>query len=269
MVYFKTSLCDFAGRLIYFFQIERIIMFRYNLPEKYQVLDGSVLKLIACITMLIDHAAVCLIYHMILLPNAPIHTGTDLYRLYIFYKVLRAVGRCAFPIFSFLLVEGFFYTRSRGKYACRLAVFGILSEVPFDLCIKTKPWDPSYNNVYFTLFLGICLLWAWESFRDRWYLQLPVCGLLVFLAEYFHTDYGWKGLLLIFILYLMRAWRVPQVVFGLVSMYWELPGVILGFIPILFYSGKRGRQFKYLYYAFYPAHLLLLYLLSVYLVNRI
>ena len=52
-------------------------------------------------------------------------------------------------------------------------------------------------------------------------------------------------------------------------MYWELPGVILGFIPILFYSGKRGRQLKYLYYMFYPGHLMLLYLLSVYLVNRI
>lgn len=68
---------------------------------------------------------------------------------------------------------------------------------------------------------------------------------------------------------MMHSWRVPQTVFGLLFMYYELPGVILGFIPLLFYSGKRGRQVKYFYYAFYPGHLTLLYLLSVYLARHI
>ena len=217
-------------------------MYRYNLPEKFRVLDGSALKIIACITMLIDHAAVCLIFNSILMPNAPIIQGTDLYNLYTFYKA---------------------------KYALRLLVFGIISEIPFDLCIYNEMWHPSYNNVYFTLFIGLLVIWAWDHFKDRWYIQLPVGGVLLYAAHFFHTDYGWKGVLLIFILYLMHAWRVPQVVFGLCAMYWELPGVILAFIPILFYSGKRGRQLKYFYYIFYPGHLALLYLLSVYLINRI
>ena len=90
-------------------------MFRYNLPEKFRVLDGSALKIIACVTMLIDHAAVCLIFNSILMPNAPIIQGTELFNLYIFYKVLRAIGRTAFPIYCFLLIEGFFHTKSRSK----------------------------------------------------------------------------------------------------------------------------------------------------------
>ena len=167
------------------------------------------------------------------------------------------------------MIEGFFHTKSRSKYALRLLVFGIISEIPFDLCIYNEMWHPSYNNVYFTLFIGLLVIWAWDHFKDRWYIQLPVGGVLLYAAHFFHTDYGWKGVLLIFILYLMHAWRVPQVVFGLCAMYWELPGVILAFIPILFYSGKRGRQLKYFYYLFYPGHLALLYLLSVYLINRI
>ena len=245
------------------------MMFRYNLPEKYRILDGSALKIIACITMLIDHAAVCLIYNMILKPNAPVVHGTSMYDLYRVYKVMRAIGRTAFPIYCFLLVEGFFHTKSRQKYAFRLLVFGLISEVPFDLCIFNDRWHPTYNNVYFTLFIGLLVIWVWDTFKNRWYIQIPVGAALCYAAHYFNTDYGYKGILLIFILYLMHAWRVPQVVFGLISMYWELPGVILGFIPILFYSGKRGRQLKYLYYMFYPGHLMLLYLLSVYLVNRI
>ena len=244
-------------------------MYRYNLPEKFRVLDGSALKIIACIAMLIDHAAVCLIYNSILIPNAPITRGTELYNLYTFYKILRAIGRTAFPIYCFLLIEGFFHTKSRSKYALRLLLFGIISEIPFDLCIYNERWHPSYNNVYFTLFIGLLAIWAWDHFKDRWYIQLPIGAGLLYAAEFFHTDYGWKGVLLIFILYIMHAWRVPQVVFGLISMYWELPGVILAFIPILFYSGKRGRQLKYFYYLFYPGHLTLLYLLSVHFINRI
>lgn len=244
-------------------------MYRYNMPEKFRILDGSVLKIIACITMLIDHAAVCLLYNAVLRPNAPVVRGTTLYNLYIIYQIMRAIGRTAFPIYAFLLVEGFVHTKSRPKYALRLLIFGIVSEIPFNLCIFNEIRHPQYNNVYFTLLIGLLVIWAWETFQNRWYIQLPVCGLLFYAAEYFHTDYDWKGVLLIFILYLMHAWRVPQVVFGLISMSWELPGVILGFIPILLYSGKRGRQLKYFYYGFYPGHLLLLYLISVYFINRI
>ena len=242
-------------------------MFRYNIPEKFQILDGGTLKLIACISMLIDHAAVCLLQNMILIPSAPLWSlGTD--NLYKLYLILRVVGRIAFPIYAFLLVEGFTHTKDRKKYALRLLIFAIISEIPFDLCIFNKMIYLRHNNAFFTLLLGLLALWTWEQFKNRLFIQLPVCALLICTARFFHTDYGWRGVLLIFILYMLRTWRIPQIAVGLIPMVRKLPSVLLGYIPLLFYNGNRGKQRKYFFYAFYPAHLLLLYLLYVFIVNR-
>ena len=94
-----------------------------RIPEKYRIFDGARLKWLAIITMFIDHSAKGILYLGYIKPRVPIRRGTDLYTLYELYKVLRGVGRIAFPIFCFFLVQGFLYTRSREKYMMRMLLF--------------------------------------------------------------------------------------------------------------------------------------------------
>lgn len=110
------------------------------MPQKG--LSGSTLKLIAIITMLIDHIGAAVIARLLI-------AGQGSEMLYKIYYAMRAVGRVAFPIFCFLLVEGFFYTGSRKKYALRLFGFALLSEIPFDLAFSGKYWN-SAIRMYFS-----------------------------------------------------------------------------------------------------------------------
>ena len=233
-----------------------------SIPQKIKLLDANILKIIAVVTMLIDHTALAILMNRILLPAAPISRGTGLYRLYMLYKVLRGVGRTAFPIFCFMLAEGFYHTKDRQKYALRLLIAAIVSEVPFDLAFYDTPMYTGYQNVCFTLLLGFLLLWEWEYFKNKWYIQVVLGLLLGFTAWFFKTDYSWHGVLLIFIFYLLHDFRIPQLICGAISMLWEWPSVF-SFILLLFYNGKKGHQLKYFFYIFYPAHLFLLWILYV------
>ncbi|MCR5294417.1 MAG: conjugal transfer protein TraX [Lachnospiraceae bacterium] len=236
------------------------------MPEKFQKLDGAALKIIAVASMLIDHLAAGILLPVYIMPYAPISQGTSVYTLYQIYNVMRGIGRAAFPIYCFLLVEGFLHTRNRSKYLQRLLIFALISELPFDLCFQKTMWDLNHQNVFFTLALGLMMLMLWEYCEDKPYkglLRFLTFVLTAFTAFALCTDYDVFGILLILVLYLLRKWRVPQVFFGLLAICYELPEVILGFIPILLYNGKRGRQLKMAFYALYPIHLLLFYLLSV------
>ena len=104
---------------------------------KQQGISGYWLKLIAVISMLIDHTSA------VILEQIP---GLEAPAFF-----MRIIGRAAFPIYCFLLVEGFYHTRSRAKYAGRLFLFALISEVPFDLAFSRRMWDFSSNNVFFTL----------------------------------------------------------------------------------------------------------------------
>ena len=208
-------------------------MFTYNLPDKYLKINASTLKWIACITMLIDHSALAILYHAILVPNAPIAYGTELYTIYRIYRLMRGIGRTAFPIYCFFIVQGYLHTRNVKKYALRLLAFGIVSEIPFN------------------------------SQKKMELVQIGLAVVLCLAAEYLHTDYGWQGPALILFFFLMNKWRVPQCVLGSAILYNEYPWVLLGYIPMLFYNGERGRQWKYFFYAFYPVHLIILHLIAV------
>ena len=242
-------------------------MNQYSIPKKYQILDGNFLKIFACITMLLDHIAVCLIKRTFYLGCLYFYYPVRVEDLRNAFYVLCMIGRAAFPIFAFLLVEGFLHTRSRVKYALRLLILGIISEIPFNLCLYGALIHPVHNNVCFTLLFGLLAIWSWERFKDRWYIRFPVCALMFVAARQLHTDYRWRGVLLIFIFYLLNRWRVPQVLLGLISMYWKFPAVMIGFVPLLFYNGRRGRQLKYLFYLFYPGHLMILYIIARFLLN--
>lgn len=235
-----------------------------------QILDGSALKMIAVITMLIDHFAAAILWNVYIHPNIPLVRGSSLYYLYLVYRVMRGIGRCAFPIFCFMLVEGFRYTHSRKKYALRMLLFALLSEVPFDLGLYGRPFYWQHQNVIFTLLIGLLMMITWEKLGNaihRAQFRVPLQILSAFgwglLAYLLKTDYDFRGIALIFVFYLFRYTRLTQIIAGALVMFWEWPAVLSSSVLLLFYNGKRGKGHKYFFYIFYPAHLLLLYLLAV------
>lgn len=235
-------------------------------PSRFQCLSGNALKIIAITTMLIDHIGAVLIENGIL--GGPFSFDWDAVQasagLTFWWNVdvvLRAIGRIAFPIFAYLLVEGFLHTRDVKKYGLRLLVFGLLSEIPFDLAIYHAPFYWGYQNVYFTLFLGLIAMAGiqkCENERMLWKQTLVLllcCGASIVL----NTDYGAFGVIFIALLYMTRRNPRTQTIFGVLALIWEVSAV-LAFIPIRMYNGARGKwNLKYLFYAFYPVHLLILW----------
>lgn len=218
--------------------------------ERFKILSGSSLKVIAMITMLIDHTGIALAFH---LPT---------WKPY--YQIFRDIGRIAFPIYCFLLIEGFLHTRNRVKYARSLFILSLLSELPYDLVINAGRSIWHSQNVMFTLLIGLLVIWGLERCQNRFCLQFVISGGGLVLAYLMHTDYDWKGVLLILLLYLCRHDKFTQTVAGGACLYWEWKA-IFAFIPINLYNGERGwikgPAMKYAVYAFYPAHLLILALI--------
>lgn len=233
-----------------------------DVQTKTNGISGCVLKIIAMLAMLIDHTAVVLI--------SPFQNLTPL------YVAMRVIGRLAFPIYCFLLVEGFFYTRSRKKYAGRLFLFALISEIPFDLAFNQKIWDFSYNNVFFTLLIGLLVIWGTDALKDwitkekfgstvkvlRNILTIAILCAGCFLAAILNTDYSAVGILAIFAIYTIKDNKlmgcgVAISILGILAGFIEF-FALLDLIPIYFYNGTRGRQIKYFFYAFYPVHLLIL-----------
>ncbi len=226
-------------------------------------INGFILKMIAIITMLIDHiGAVLFPYQM----------------------VFRYIGRIAFPIFVFLIVEGFFHTRNIHKYELRLLLFAAISEIPFDLAFNGAVLEFSSQNVFFTLFLGLLMLDLMKQAKNKMYWEILILVAFVLIAELLQTDYSGGGVLLIWWFYQFR--NRPLVKFiGLGAVSWIFFGLIecwslLAVVPILLYNGERGFHgesglysgaanssgavlLKYLFYIFYPAHLLILHFIDV------
>ncbi len=223
----------------------------------YKGLSGSTLKIIAMVTMLIDHIGAAVLARMVIAGNVG---------LYDVYHVLRLIGRVAFPIFCFLLVEGFCYTRDAKKYAIRLCLFALLSEVPFDLAFASKVLEFEYQNVFFTLAIGLLTIMAYKKVEDsaidnpmtKWFLQLAVAVAGGLTAELLRTDYGMLGVVVIVAFYALRSNRFFQIVAGCI-LFMENMTAWLAFVPVWFYNGTRGLRVKWLFYVFYPAHLLILY----------
>lgn len=232
-------------------------------------LSGSTLKIIAMVTMLIDHiGAAVLLRYMLDMQNHIADIGTY-NQLFILYRVLRGIGRIAFPIYCFLLVEGFQKTRNLGKYILRLAVFTVIAEVPFDLCFTSQPFSPGYQSVMLTLLIGVITMWAVSLLErhvhNRMLLVLSSAAVIAVgaaAAELMNTDYGYMGVACIMVIYALRRVKWLQITGGCLVFLWEVWAPI-AFIPIAFYNGKRGLKLKYVFYLFYPLHLLILYLICV------
>ena len=191
--------------------------------------------------------------------------------------MLRMVGRLAFPIFAFLLVEGYFHTRSVDKYMIRLGIFALISEIPFDLAFFKSPFYMGHQNIFFTLFLGLIAIRVIDQLKHTrpllgWFVFFALCALSIFLR----TDYDILGMMtiLFFFMYHDEPKRALfsvgslHLVYGLIgsgifSGQFYMGGftqalAMLSIFLIWKYNGEKGLALKYVFYAFYPVHLLML-----------
>lgn len=229
-------------------------------------LTGTQLKWVALVTMIIDHVGLSLV-----------ETGTAL------YWSMRLIGRLAFPLYCFLVVEGFCHTRDVKRYLARMGLFTLLSELPFDLMTGRMSISMMANgagftavlqaalrgqNVLFTLLLGLAALKGYVILQNRCQPQFAVfwCVVMCSLAAACRTDYGWAGVALICFLYRFRQEPVWRTVSGYATLVLgvnptEIPA-LLSFFLMDRYDGRRGAdRFRWGFYVLYPLHMFILWLL--------
>ncbi|MDR0294062.1 MAG: conjugal transfer protein TraX [Oscillospiraceae bacterium] len=227
-------------------------------------MSSFALKMLAMFTMLVDHIGVAFGPHM---------------RLSLYF-LCRTVGRLAMPLFCFMIAEGLFHTRNAKKYLLRLTLFALVSEVPFDRLFMGEWLEYSFQNVGFTLLLGFLGILLFDSFAAQGNKAAALAAILaVGLASVLiRSDYTAFGVYYIFVFYYFRSnprGRAAALATGVllcaVSLLtsgedWRYAlatlAAVTAVIPIGLYSNERGRDssaVRMAFYAFYPAHLLILY----------
>ena len=233
--------------------------------NRCRILSGSVLKLIAVITMLIDHIG----YVFFFLPAFRMPLFTVFGQTITIYFLLRKIGRLAFPIYCFLVGEGLRHARNELKYLLRLLIFAVISESPYNLMVHGQIAYNADQNVFFTLFFGAVALYFFRNFKNdllKALFMLATLGVSVI----FKADYGAAGMAAIVVLYFLREHPIIQAIAGY-PLFSSGIYATAAFIPIAMYNGRRGfikhPAVKYAFYIFYPAHMLLLVAIKQCLLN--
>ena len=242
------------------------------------MLTSNMLRGLACIFMLSDHLWATLI------PG-------NMWMTYL--------GRLAFPIFAFQITEGYRHTSDFRKYAQRLLIFGLISEIPFNLMYAGSVIFPFHQNVMFTLLLGLLSVRSidtvCEIIKSRGPAKSLIKPVLILAgcllgATVGFVDYGFWGVMIMIAFHLFHDFRgawifqlaamiyinceafqgmfIPVEVFGQTIEFATQGFAVLALIPIWLYSGRKGKSSKalqYGFYAFYPVHMLILALLRMYL----
>lgn len=247
-------------------------------------MTGHGLKLIAAVTMFVDHFAASVIERMLEAERLTryLEDVSDWGKagaLGWAYIAMRLVGRIAFPVFLFLLAEGVRYTKSKTKYLLRMAIFAFVSEIPFDMAMLLRDDQVfsgkllyfGYQNVFFTLTVSLAVMcicdWAEKKFSDplkQYALMLAATAAGATLAWFLKTDYGAPGVVAAATMYMLRYKKTAAFAAGVAVLIffcsYNEAFALLALPFICKYNGQRGRYYsKYLYYLFYPAHLLLLW----------
>lgn len=216
----------------------------------YRFLSGSALKVIAVVSMTIDHVAYYILDQQL---------GMDDTWL---YETMRCIGRLAFPIFAFLIVEGYHHTRHIGRYMLALLMTAIISEIPWQML-----GNEGSHNVVFTLLLGLVTIFLVDHIHDALWLMLLETVLFAIIATMLNTDYTWHGIGLIMMFYLFREHRAVAFIFGFPFLIdYGIVGSAIGMAIPLMYSGRRGfvkgQWMKYLFYIYYPLHLMVIWFME-------
>ena len=241
-------------------------------PSRFDI-SAAVLHILAMVLMLMDHLWATL------LPAQ---------------DWLTCAGRVAFPIFAFMSVEGYFHTHNFKKYAQRMLLFSVLSEIPFDLMYGGTWFYPVHQNVIWTLLMGLLGIHLMETVRKKqkpWVYVLVSAGVVAagwILGTLCMVDYYGVGVLTVFIFYFFRGRKWWCLLGQLLALYWvnvqmlgglmypiQLFGMefelcqqglaLLALLPIWLYRGRQGyhsKPFQYACYAFYPVHMLILVLVQ-------
>lgn len=234
--------------------------------------SSNFLKLVAVVSMLCDHFSVAFI-------------TSDM-------NVWRWIGRIGFPVFCFLIAEGASKTKNIRRYLLRLILFAFLSEIPFDLMNSGEFFYLKYQNVFFTLSAGLFSIWMLQLLQKKGGLFPLLSVIPLFLVTvgclYLCTDYKTGGALSIFLFYLASQTKEkPELHYTLLlaaifapclsyylplhKLYWNKNemGAVFALPLLLLYNGERGKVKinKYVFYAIYPAHLLLFAVIKI-MINR-
>ena len=215
------------------------------------------LKNIAVISMLIDHIGLFICNNNLL---------------------FRCIGRISFPIFAFFIAEGLIYTSNRRKYISKLSLFAVISQIPYSLLAGFK------FNVLFTFLLAIAVISVIEKLKDSKSLLILYASVimvcLVVLDGLGIIDYGVLGVLLVVILYYVRSKNTRLCLASIILLIMTIkiclitPAISsiiqifsLVSIPLLMtYDGSQSRNnYKYFFYIFYPSHLMIIYLLLLFI----
>ena len=216
--------------------------------------NGFILKIIAIVTMVIDHFTAAF---ELTLPENIYHLG-------------RNIGRTSFPLFAYMIAVGYIHTKNKKNYLLRLVGVGLISEVLFDYLLFDKFFVMSYNNIFFTLALGLLALiisgYVRENIKNLYVaaiVEYAAVFQIGYLAQFCHTDYGFYGVFLIytFYIYLRSKSKITlllPMLFGMIQTPYVLPAYLLIYLD----DGTHGRHLsKYITYLFYPANILVAILL--------
>ena len=206
---------------------------------------------------------------------------------------LTCIGRLAFPIYAFMIVEGYFHTKSLKKYVCRLLIFAVISEIPFNLAMGSSLFYPIHQNVLWSFLISVGLI-AWnEKVKEKQIWVRILVGAAAVIIGYIggiitFVDFYNAGILTVLVFYFFRGKKWWHYIGQAICLYYinfEMLGglsyeidifgqtyfiarqglALIALIPIWLCKGKQGyhsKAFQYFNYAFYPLHLLILGLLK-------
>ncbi|AQS10284.1 TraX protein [Clostridium saccharobutylicum] len=235
-------------------------------------MNSSQLKIIAIIGMVLDHIA------WILFPSI------DIFHL---------IGKISFPIFCYMISEGYFKTRNKKKYLLRLLGIAIVSQIPFIITFRVA-FGQYYNsfNTIFDLLLGLISIWMYDKSKIK--SRIIIIIIIGILALLFNVDGDIYGVLIIFIFYkyhdnfkkITKGYVTITLIYLLAFFIYsviglpisqiitfailepillQLSGVLISIILLKFYNGEKGKSLKLLFYSFYPLHLMIIYAIKIYL----
>lgn len=216
-------------------------------------INGAQLKYIAFASMFIDHFNKAII--------TPFLTGTG--PMVIITTIFDILGRIAFPIFAFMVVEGFFKTKSQWKYLRNLLIFAVISEIPYDMFQSAEFVNTWSQNILWGLALGLFTIMVIDRLKDYikkrslWiFVSLLIVALSSLGSMLISSDYEYYAIIIIYLYYLFYDKRLVASGLGYLVIIKEIYA-ILGFATVLLYNGEKGKQNKIFNYLFYPVHLLI------------